>query len=122
MLCSQAEIVPELKPMAFANDRRDLIPRFSMALRSREKNGCSFFSLLPFTVLINERTPFNMIRETIQTAKGKRNIRFRGVCKDALQLGVSRVHLYLVLSGRRESKRLLQRYEALRLAGKEHQS
>jgi hypothetical protein len=59
-----------------------------------------------------------MIRETKQTGKAKREVRFRGVCKSAQLLGVSRVHLYLVLAGRRTSRRLMQRYEALRNTGK----
>lgn len=46
-----------------------------------------------------------MIRETSNTKK--REIRFPGICGAAKQLGVNRVHLYLVLSGQRESKRLL---------------
>ncbi len=63
-----------------------------------------------------------MIRETKTNGKGKRQFRFRGICKDAIRLGVTRVHLYLVLTGQRESKSLLDRYEQLRQAGKEHAS
>jgi hypothetical protein len=40
--------------------------------------------------------------------------RFPGIIDAARRLGVSRVHLYLVLSGRRESRSLTLRYHALR--------
>lgn len=60
----------------------------------------------------------SMIRETPGTRKAKasrkrrkRPIRFPGIVAAAQALGVSRVHLYLVLSGRRKSARLLERYE-----------
>lgn len=53
---------------------------------------------------------------------GPRKFRYRGICKAAVSLGVTRVHLYLVLTGQRESKSLLDRYEQLRQAGKEHAS
>ena len=36
------------------------------------------------------------------------------ICRDAKRLGVSRMHLWAVLNGRRESAGLLQRYEALK--------
>jgi hypothetical protein len=41
-----------------------------------------------------------------------RRWRFRGLLRAAEALGVHRNHLYLVLSGRRKSRRLLARYEA----------
>lgn len=37
-------------------------------------------------------------------------VRFRGIVEIAKKLGVSRTHLYLVLSGRRESRSLRERY------------
>jgi len=37
-----------------------------------------------------------------------------GVCADAETLRVTRNHLYKVLTGQRESKRLLARYKALK--------
>lgn len=40
--------------------------------------------------------------------------RFAGLVADAKRLGVHRNHLYLVLSGRRQSRRLMARYKALR--------
>lgn len=40
--------------------------------------------------------------------------RFQGIVADAKALGVSRVHLYLVLDGRRQSARLLARYNELK--------
>ena len=44
----------------------------------------------------------------------KRAPRIVGICRDALALGVTREHLYRVLSGRLESRRLLNRYAALK--------
>ncbi|MBP8257099.1 MAG: hypothetical protein KAX37_07210 [Opitutaceae bacterium] len=40
-------------------------------------------------------------------------VRFPGIVADAKRLKVSRIHLYLVLTGRRTSHRLLKRYDAL---------
>jgi hypothetical protein len=40
-------------------------------------------------------------------------IRFPGITADARRLKVTRIHLYLVLSGQRTSHRLLKRYAAL---------
>jgi len=44
----------------------------------------------------------------------KRKIKFKGICKDAETLGVTRMHLFKVLNGNRESQPLLKRYEALK--------
>lgn len=46
--------------------------------------------------------------------KGKRQVRFPGLMNAAHALGVHRNHLYLVLSGRRVSVKLLKRYKALK--------
>jgi hypothetical protein len=40
-------------------------------------------------------------------------IRFPGITRAAERLKVTRIHLYLVLSGQRTSHRLLMRYQAL---------
>lgn len=40
-------------------------------------------------------------------------VRFPGIIRDAKRLNVSRIHLYLVLTGQRTSHRLLRRYQAL---------
>lgn len=40
-------------------------------------------------------------------------VRFPGITRDAKALKVSRIHLYLVLTGQRTSHRLLKRYRAL---------
>lgn len=40
-----------------------------------------------------------------------------GICADARELGVSRMHLWAVLSGRRESDGLVARYRALKGVG-----
>lgn len=40
--------------------------------------------------------------------------RFPGLVADAKALGVSRVHLWLVLTGQRQSARLTARYEVLK--------
>lgn len=57
-----------------------------------------------------------MLRETRANAKGKarRRVRFAGIGKAAETLEVSRIHLYLVLSGKRTSHRLLARYQQLK--------
>jgi hypothetical protein len=44
--------------------------------------------------------------------KGKRRIRFHGINAAARALGVERTHLYRVLAGKRESKRLMEEYRA----------
>ena len=46
--------------------------------------------------------------------KKKRTIRFRGINADAVELGVRREHLWMVLTGRRESAILNRRYKALK--------
>lgn len=50
--------------------------------------------------------------------KGRRAPRARipGICEDAATLGVNRSHLYRVLTGRRQSRSLLERYAALQAA------
>lgn len=58
-------------------------------------------------------------------AKGTKNLqrprrgatRFPGIVKDAARLGVNRIHLYLVLTGQRESRPLLRRYTELKRGG-----
>lgn len=50
----------------------------------------------------------------INKPKGKRKVRFPGICEDAQELGVTRVHLWMVLTGDRKSKRLMQRYRDLK--------
>jgi uncharacterized membrane protein len=49
-----------------------------------------------------------------QVHSSDRRVRFPGIIEDARRLKVSRIHLYLVLSGQRQSRRLLSRYHALR--------
>jgi len=44
----------------------------------------------------------------------KRAQRFRGIGRHAEQLGVRREHLWMVLTGRRESRSLMVRYAAMR--------
>jgi hypothetical protein len=44
----------------------------------------------------------------------KRRVLFAGLLADARELGVNRNHLYLVLSGRRQSARLLTEYHKLK--------
>ena len=44
----------------------------------------------------------------------RRQVRFPGLVTDAETLGVHRNHLYLVLSGRRESASLMKRYRSLK--------
>jgi hypothetical protein len=47
-------------------------------------------------------------------ATTKRRWKFRGICADAVALGVNRSHLYRVLSRERPGKSLLARYHALK--------
>ena len=56
-----------------------------------------------------------MQRGTTSTSsirRPKRQIRFPGLCTAAYDLKVHRNHLYLVLSGKRVSKRLMKKYQA----------
>ncbi len=46
--------------------------------------------------------------------KSKRFIRFPGICHAAKELGVSRIHLWFLLTGQRTSPGLLRRYQALK--------
>lgn len=46
--------------------------------------------------------------------KGKRKVEFPNIGRDARDLGVTRIHLWNVLKGRRVSKRLSERYTALK--------
>jgi hypothetical protein len=43
----------------------------------------------------------------------KRRVRFPGLLRYAAILGVTRNHLYLVLSGQRESRRLMRDYKTI---------
>jgi hypothetical protein len=47
-----------------------------------------------------------------------RGKRIKGICADAEALGVTRMHLWAVLHGHRESKPLLSRYQALKQSQK----
>jgi hypothetical protein len=53
-----------------------------------------------------------MVARTLVGSKS--NQRLRGIYQAAKALGVSRSHLWRVLTGRRSSASLLSRYEALR--------
>ena len=44
----------------------------------------------------------------------KRAPKIRGLCADAEELGVTRMHLWAVLKGKRESRSLTRRYKALK--------
>lgn len=67
-----------------------------------------------------------MIRDTyIRTRKkgsklGRHVTRFPGIVQDAELLGVTRTHLYLVLTGQRGSASLMQRYRKLKRNQKSH--
>lgn len=50
-------------------------------------------------------------------SESKRLVQFVGICADARFLGVTREHLYRVLTGQRASKSLLKRYQALKANG-----
>jgi len=40
-------------------------------------------------------------------------VKYPGISEHARRLGVSRLHLWMVLQGRRESRRLMERYRRL---------
>ena len=44
--------------------------------------------------------------------------KFKNIGRDCQALGVSRIHLWFVLTGQRESEGLMARYEALKRGGK----
>ena len=50
-------------------------------------------------------------------AQDGKGVKFPGICADAVTLGVSRVHLWLVLTGARKSLILTKRYLALKRSG-----
>lgn len=52
-----------------------------------------------------------MVRASQQKGKRKRAVRFRGITRAAADLGVERSHLYRVLSGQRESRSLMRRFQ-----------
>ena len=54
-----------------------------------------------------------MLRGTREKVNKKPRVRFRGICAAAKQLDCSRVHLWQVLTGRRQSKSLWVRYHQL---------
>ena len=58
------------------------------------------------------------MKTTVKRKRKQSGWRFRGITRDAERLGVTRVHLYLVLAGKRASRSLMQRYRAIQ-AGKE---
>jgi hypothetical protein len=53
-------------------------------------------------------------RETLKGVRRDSRPVFPGIVADARRLGVSRMHLWSVLSGRRESTGLVRRYHALK--------
>lgn len=56
-----------------------------------------------------------MLRVATKKSENKpRRVKYRGLIADATMLGVHRNHLYLVLSGKRQSISLLRRYRALK--------
>lgn len=48
-----------------------------------------------------------------KSEKPRRAVRFKGICAQAEELGVDRIHLWKVITGRRESRSLLARYQSL---------
>lgn len=56
-----------------------------------------------------------MLRErTNKASKNRGPTKYRGIVRDATELGVSRIHLWYVLTGQRESIPLLKRYRELK--------
>ena len=61
-----------------------------------------------------------MLRATYNQSDDKRKVRFHEICYHAKQLGVTREHLYRVLTGERHSHSLMLRYEALKKTQLDH--
>lgn len=59
------------------------------------------------------RAYLRCLKRQAKRAGGKRAIHYKGICEHAKALGVHRNHLYMVLSGRRESTSLMSRYNQL---------
>lgn len=57
---------------------------------------------------------FAKLFDFVPAKRGRHTTRFPGLCADAETLGVSRIHLYLVLSGQRRSARLISRFNQLK--------
>jgi hypothetical protein len=58
-----------------------------------------------------------MLRVTKGKSETKKRSRFTGICADAEVLGVSREHLFRVLTGERQSRSLMRRYLELKQPG-----
>lgn len=60
-----------------------------------------------------------MLRDTSRNGKSKKvrmpRVKYYRISADAADLGVSRGHLWMVLTGTRQSARLLARYRALKI-------
>ena len=54
------------------------------------------------------------IRVRTEARRTKRRMKYRGISRDAEKLGCSRVHLWLVLTGRRKGGPLMARYNAMK--------
>jgi DNA-binding phage protein len=52
-----------------------------------------------------------------KSTKKRRVVRFAGICAAARELGVTRIHLYRVLTKERRSPGLMTRYRALKRNG-----
>lgn len=55
----------------------------------------------------------------MESGAAKRPRRILGIVRDAAAIGVTRFHLWRVLTGRRQSRSLLERYQALHGSPKE---
>jgi 16S rRNA U1498 N3-methylase RsmE len=56
-----------------------------------------------------------MLRQRSKNTKPKRGpTKYKGIIRDATELGVTRVHLWRVLEGERESDPLMRRYADLK--------
>ena len=69
--------------------------------------------LKPFSNFVSNVTGKLMKSNKKNKPIGRHVTRFPGIVADARELGVNRIHLYLVLSGQRQSKSLLRRYANL---------
>lgn len=68
------------------------------------------------------RVTFVTVAKILMNAQHKKKRRFAGIQRHAEALGVHRGHLWAVLAGKRESRSLLKRYEALRRSKREDEA
>ena len=54
------------------------------------------------------------LKRAVRRNRTERRVKYRGIVADAKALNVHRIYLWLVLTGRRRSTRLMNRYQELK--------